>query len=640
MKTNDLSSAVRAIAFYLPQFHPIPENDRWWGKGFTEWTNVTRARPLFEGHYQPRRPADLGYYDLRLEDVRVAQAELAKQYGIHGFCYYFYWFESGKKLLNRPIEAMLASGKPDFPFCVCWANEDWTRRWDGRNATVLVRQDVSIDTCTSLIRELAPYFQDERYIRVDGRPLFLLYRSDVFADFPAAIRALREEARKIIGIDLYIVCSEHYDSASRIADAGCDAIYEFPNGYSHLRPDRVATHRKSFFAPFKGMISNYADLADFYLNFNPAEHKQFKGVTLGWDNTARKNDAAVILDGFSLDAYYQWLAGSVRITTERMRGDENLVFINAWNEWAEGTYLEPDERYGHRYLQVTEAALKGRPAAPEILKDPALKEAASFAVRDPSPSYSENIPENKEAQFPYIANLWKEDAGADAFNQTRYYSKPRTELFDAIGNPGSAMLDVGCGAGATSAELKKRHPVSRFFGVELQAEVAAEASRQLDRVICGNFENLIFSEAFPDGQTFDTVLFADVLEHMYNPWQTLRRTAELLSPGGKVVASIPNIFNLQLIDNLCRGVWNYQHYGLMDFTHIRFFTLRTITEMFRETGYKVASIRGLPLPTQWMPPMSRDSLGHISTAAMSFKKMDDLMLQQLRCLQYVIVARR
>ena len=185
---------IRPIAFYLPQFHPTPENDEWWGKGFTEWTNVTKARPLFPGHYQPQLPADMGFYDLRLPEAREAQAALAREYGIHGFCYYHYWF-NGRRILERPFNEVLASGKPDFPFCLCWANENWTRVWDGGEKNVLLEQKYSHEDDLAHIESLIPAFRDERYIRIDGKPLFLVYRTGLLPN-PARTAEIWREAAK------------------------------------------------------------------------------------------------------------------------------------------------------------------------------------------------------------------------------------------------------------------------------------------------------------------------------------------------------------------------------------------------------------------------------------------------------------
>ena len=201
-----LKNKLRSIAFYLPQYHPIPENDEWWGKGFTEWTNVTKAKPIFRDHYQPHLPADLGYYDLRLPEVRQAQAELAKEYGIGGFCYYHYWF-SGKRLLERPFNEVLASGKPDFPFCLCWANESWSRRWDGQETQVLTKQTYDgVSDTKNHIHWLIKAFKDPRYIRINDKPLFLIYRAKEIPELERMIVIWREEAEKAGLTGLYL-CS-------------------------------------------------------------------------------------------------------------------------------------------------------------------------------------------------------------------------------------------------------------------------------------------------------------------------------------------------------------------------------------------------------------------------------------------------
>ncbi|MDJ0634982.1 MAG: glycoside hydrolase family 99-like domain-containing protein [Xenococcaceae cyanobacterium MO_188.B29] len=194
-----MNNNIKAIAFYLPQYHPIPENDKWWGKGFTEWTSVAKAKPLFKDHYQPHLPADLGFYDLRLPEVRQAQADLAREYGIYGFCYYHYWF-NGKRLLERPFNEVLESGKPDFPFCLCWANENWTRRWDGQDREILIEQKYSVVDDREHIKSLISAFKDPRYIKIDGKPLFLIYRVNSLPDPSLTQKIWREE------VDVVKVC--------------------------------------------------------------------------------------------------------------------------------------------------------------------------------------------------------------------------------------------------------------------------------------------------------------------------------------------------------------------------------------------------------------------------------------------------
>src|SRR5205823_15012024 len=220
------AGSVRAIAFYLPQFHPIPENDVWWGKGFTEWTNVVRARPNFVGHYQPHRPAELGFYDLRDSGTRAAQADLARSYGIHGFCYYYYWF-NGRRLLERPLTEVVASGEPEFPFCVCWANENWTRRWDGGNDELLVAQTYSAENEERLIADLLPLFHDARYIRVRGRPLVLVYRANLLPEPRRATDTFRRAALAAGEAEPYLAMMLMPGMPSP-ADWGFDAGVEFP----------------------------------------------------------------------------------------------------------------------------------------------------------------------------------------------------------------------------------------------------------------------------------------------------------------------------------------------------------------------------------------------------------------------------
>jgi lipopolysaccharide biosynthesis protein len=350
---------VRAIAFYLPQYYPTAENDAWWGRGFTEWTKVVEGRPLFHGHYQPQLPADLGFYDLRVPEARQAQAQLARQYGIHGFCYYHYWLD-GRRLLDRPFAEVLASGKPDFPFCLCWANHNWTRRWDGLNNEVLIAQNHTPEGDRSMIRELIPAFRDPRYIRVKGRPLFLVYRASELSDPRAVTRAWREEAAAAGLPGLYLVRAEVHDDAHTQQDPaqiGFDASYEFPPHGIRVATPSDAT--PGLDAAFSGLAYEYAEIARDFATRPTPNYRRFHGVMPAWDNTARVGRRAHIAVNSSPEAYRSWLEIVCNRTRREQDADERLVFINGWNEWAEGCHLEPDRRHGLAWLEATRAALSG-----------------------------------------------------------------------------------------------------------------------------------------------------------------------------------------------------------------------------------------------------------------------------------------
>ncbi len=357
---------VRLIAFYLPQYHPIPENDQWWGKGFTEWTNVARAQPLFHGHQQPHLPADLGFYDLRVPEVRQEQADLARSHGIYGFCYYHYWF-NGRRLLNRPFDEVLASGRPDFPFCLCWANEDWTRAWDGRSGEYLIRQDYSDEDDRRHIRWLAGAFRDRRYIRVHGRPLLLVYRASRMPD-PARTAAIWREEARALGVEEPYLCRVESFTVERgdPAALGFEAAVEFQPDWTRLATTPPLRRQKwrrlawklglSKSAYQQHRIYEYAAVADLMLQKEPPGYRRFPCVTPSWDNSARRRADASILKGATPDLYQHWLRAAI----ERFRPSdpqENLVFVNAWNEWAEGNHLEPCQRWGRAYLEATRAAL-------------------------------------------------------------------------------------------------------------------------------------------------------------------------------------------------------------------------------------------------------------------------------------------
>jgi len=365
---------MKAIAFYLPQFHPIPENDAWWGKGFTEWTNVAKARPLFKEHHQPHIPADLGFYDLRLAESRVAQAELAKESGIEGFCYYHYWFND-KMLLERPFNEVLASGKPNFPFCLCWANENWTRRWDGLEQEVLAAQDYGVYDPRRHMEWLARAFKDHRYIRVAGKPLFLLYSADAIPDISDVLRVWRQEARRILQTDLYVcaVKSHRYGLTDEETIAlGFDALVHFhPHPELFPRPDKARIRRffnkriNAFFRLFgrdalkRFPIYSRYDYGMYVANAlsRPrGKATQFPCVFPSWDNSARKKRDATIIQNSDARLFEEWFRRSVE-SVMPYAPEEQIVFINAWNEWAEGCHLEPDLENGRKFLDVVKSVL-------------------------------------------------------------------------------------------------------------------------------------------------------------------------------------------------------------------------------------------------------------------------------------------
>lgn len=352
----ELRSEVKPIAFYLPQYHPIPENDLWWGPGFTEWTNVAKAKPNFSGHYQPRMPADLGYYDLRVLDTMEKQARLARRYGVHGFCYYYYWFK-GRRLLESPIENMLSHRSVDMPFCLCWANENWTRRWDGREREVLMAQDHSDEDDLEIIKDLARFFRDERYIRVSGRPMMLVYRPARLPSFSATAVRWREECMRIGLGPIHIVSVESMDdigSGKTPRDYGCDAAIEFPpHGFGYEAQDNFNIINDDF----HGRINDYAITAERMSLRNAPSYPRYPGVMPMWDNTARRQNDGDCFINAQPGLFQAWLESAIDKSRRQFRGPDRYVFINAWNEWAEGAYLEPDRRFGHSFLEAVRNAL-------------------------------------------------------------------------------------------------------------------------------------------------------------------------------------------------------------------------------------------------------------------------------------------
>jgi lipopolysaccharide biosynthesis protein len=352
---------VKAIAFYLPQFHAIPENDKWWGKGFTEWTNTRKAKPKFKGHYQPREPHnDFGYYDLTDIEIIKKQALLAKQHGIYGFCFYFYWF-SGKRLLEKPLDLLLEHPEIDINFCLCWANENWTRRWDGLEKKILISQKYTKDDPYKFIEDIQSYLYDKRYIRIDGKPIILVYRPEHINNTREVFNKWRKYAAKIgIGQIQILICNTwgHTAYSLQIEDI-IDGVVEFP-------PHHITRQEIENIHYFKknGAVYNYKEVVSQIKNDLSSKRKNtdlfqlYRTCMLGWDNAARKRKGWFSFANFSLKSFFEW---SSLLVENVIQMQNPLFFVNAWNEWGEGTYLEPDKKYGYANINTLSKALYGLP---------------------------------------------------------------------------------------------------------------------------------------------------------------------------------------------------------------------------------------------------------------------------------------
>jgi lipopolysaccharide biosynthesis protein len=341
--------APKIIAFYLPQFHRIPENDAWWGEGYTEWVDVRRAGPQFEGHLQPRLPTTLGFYDLTDPGIQERQAQLATEHGVFGFCYYYYWF-GGKRLLLDPLENMRANRGIQIPFCICFANETWTRIWEGRKDEVLIRQEHSDLDDRAFFRSLVPYMDDARYIRIGGKPLLLVYQTGLFSNAKRTADIWRDEAqRRGIG-EIYLCRCESYFDFTEPSAVGFDAAYQFPP-HSRKLISRHVQRRNEFDGAVYDFASSIPD------SFPSLRYKRFHGVMTGFDNSPKKRTGSWVFVDSSPALYLEWLVDALRDTVERQAPEEQVVFVNAWNEWGEGAILEPCSLFGDRYLKATAAAM-------------------------------------------------------------------------------------------------------------------------------------------------------------------------------------------------------------------------------------------------------------------------------------------
>jgi hypothetical protein len=357
-----LRKKARLIAFYLPQFHPIPENDKWWGKGFTEWTNTAKAKPLFPGHYQPHIPADLGFYDLRVPETRIAQAEMARSYGIEAFCYYHYWF-AGKRLLERPFSEVLKSGQPDFPFCLCWANQTWSGIWHGAANRILIEQRYpGIEDHQKHFEHLIEAFSDHRYVSVDGKPLLLIYWPQDIPQVKKLTDFWRELAGKAGLKGLYLV-----------GYAWNRAFVPQENGFDGSITEKLPARRPivSKRKPIKWIIRmievklhkptiySYKSIMPKLLERSSFERSDFPCVIPNWDNTPRSGENGLVLHGSTPELFRVHLRAAIGNVNTSLP-ERKIIFIKSWNEWAEGNHLEPDLKFGKGYLEVIKEEVETR----------------------------------------------------------------------------------------------------------------------------------------------------------------------------------------------------------------------------------------------------------------------------------------
>lgn len=364
--TTEAPPRVRAVALYLPQFHPIPENDAWWGTGFTEWTNTAKAKSLYRGHYQPHVPADLGFYDLRVPETRRHQAELARSYGIEAFCYYHYWF-GGRQLLERPLQEVVASGQPDFPFCVCWANQTWSGVWHGAARRVLIEQTYpGREDHEEHFAALLPAFRDPRHFRVDGKPVFIIYEPRLLPGGRETLDLWRDMAAKAGLGGLYIIgwLAHTVDAAA----LGYDATVRVPP--ITLRPwvsrrnvMRWIRRKVVEQLGWPHFISMAEVMRQYRAQYVPKPHPQLPCVMHAFDNTPRSGRNGVVVTGATPTAFREALEEAVA-DVDGLPPEQRIVFLKSWNEWAEGNHLEPDLRDGHTYLEVLREVVQRRPPGP------------------------------------------------------------------------------------------------------------------------------------------------------------------------------------------------------------------------------------------------------------------------------------
>ena len=559
--------SIKLIAFYLPQFHPIPENDEWWGKGFTEWTQVSKAVPQFAGHYQPHLPGELGFYDLRLVDVQRRQIELAKKYGIYGFCFHYYWF-NGKRLLERPLDQFLKNPDLDFPFCLCWANENWTRRWDGAENELLIAQTHSPEDDLAFMKSLEQAFHDKRYIKVHDRPLVVVYRPGILPDPQGTVARWRDYCVQAGIGNPYLLGAQTFDTTDP-RPFGLDAAVEFPP-HKLLQGAILLNSTLDIVNPqYQGWVADYASMIEAAKKEVAPGYTLYRGVCPSWDDEPRKPGRGYTFANASPDLYKEWLSYACAFADKNSDPEKKIVFINAWNEWGEGAHLEPDRKFGYAYLQATADVVRRFPKGKEP-KEPDVSVCDDVLTRVQSAARLGNTDLHHRV-FSSVTDaewLWFNTEGYRRFETLRKVlpglpdEEIQTAFVGAAGdaalgegfiayrlwkdlaakfgrplNAGSHVLDFGCGWGRVFRFFMRDVPRANLYGLDCMP-FAIDLCEKTNP--WGQFR--LISPLPPcdlPSNTFDLVYLYSVFSHLSEQAEDLWLTEfnRIMRPGGVLIAT-------------------------------------------------------------------------------------------------------
>ncbi len=554
-------SLPRALAFYVPRFHPIAQNDALLGRGFTDWARVTQARPLFPGHHQPHVPGELGFYDLRLPEVRQAQVDLAATHGISGFVYDHYWY-GGSRPYGRPFDEVLATGTPSFPFALNWVNEPWTTGGIGRNGEVVLADRYSREDDLAHVRWLAGAFGDDRYITIDGRPLVLVSAPLSLPDPKRTFELWRTEAQRLGFPDLYLCYLERHGPPPRGPGAfGMDASVQ------HLptvdRDDRV-------YLPVDGARGNriidYPSAVARRLGQEAPTWRQFPSVATGWDDTPWRPLGASVFDGATPDVYQDWLATIVDRCGE-VRAEENYLFLLSWNDWADGSHLEPDQRFGRAWLDATrEALVAGGPARDDGTDGP------------PGEQVPARVPAVPVHEPPPGGTV--EPGIVQAVGLVDYLVQDRPATVVHLGPGPDRVREHLAGRGLATHPIGSfGEPASNPIGRHLEATPHVPTDVAILEASLGGVDGV------------GAFLVHDLLEHLVDPQLLLASLSEWSLGHGRpvLVVCVPNVSHFDVALRLLCGRWVPTGSGPPDGTCVRFFAQETLERLLERTGWVIVA---------------------------------------------------